>query len=39
MNYVIIMPARNEASHFQKTIDSVAAQTLRSFVVRWSFLR
>lgn len=28
MNYVIITPARNEGSHLQQTIDSVAAQAL-----------
>jgi glycosyltransferase involved in cell wall biosynthesis len=27
--YVVITPARNEIEHLQKTIDSVAAQTLR----------
>jgi glycosyltransferase involved in cell wall biosynthesis len=28
-DYIIITPARNEAAHVQKTIDSIVAQTLR----------
>jgi poly-beta-1,6-N-acetyl-D-glucosamine synthase len=35
-SYAIVTPARNEAQHLQKTIDSVRAQTLRP--LRWSIV-